>query len=189
MQYARWGLWVFIFFCLLATALWQPKLIRFWPFSAAEFAQLIAPLFLVALFIERTMEVFLTVWRGPGSAKCGREISTLKAAKAPVKDIEGARDKLSGYKSQTQRIAFLSSLTLGIVVSALGIRALEMFIDPTAFKGPDGVTTTQVRLFNSMDVVLTGALLGGGSDALHKLITVFTNFMETSSKKAKGEEG
>jgi hypothetical protein len=37
--------------------------------------------------------------------------------------------------------------------------------------------------------VLTGALLGGGSDALHKLITVFTNFMETSSKKAKGEEG
>ena len=40
-------------------------IVRFTSFSAGEFVQLITPLFLVALFIERVIEVFISGWRSP----------------------------------------------------------------------------------------------------------------------------
>lgn len=45
------------------------------------------------------------------------------------------------------------------------------------------------RLFRTTDVLLTGAVLGGGSDALHQLVLVFTNFMGTTAKRVKREVG
>ncbi len=35
---------------------------------------------------------------------------------------------------------------------------------------------------------MTGAVLGGGSDALHQLVLVFTNFFESAAGKLKGTE-
>ena len=35
----------------------------------------------------------------------------------------------------------------------------------------------------------TRAVLGGGSDALHQMVLVFTNFMGTTAKRVKGWEG
>ncbi len=31
----------------------------------------------------------------------------------------------------------------------------------------------------------TGAVLGGGSDGLHQLVSVFTNYMESAAARAK----
>lgn len=167
----------------------EPGLIRFWPFTAGEFVQLLTPLVLVALFIERALEVFLTAWRGKGSANIALEIQSAKTrlshgeseAKA---DLQYSEKTHTEYKSDTQRVAFLAALALGIVVSALGVRGLSLFVDPAAFKE---LSTSQRTWFNAMDVFLTGALLGGGSEGLHKLVTVFTNFMDTAAKKAKGD--
>ena len=35
------------------------------------------------------------------------------------------------------------------------------------------------------DVLLTGAVVGGGSDGMHKLVQVFTNFMDSTAELAK----
>ena len=48
---------------VVVSALGQTGIIRFTPFTAGEFAQLITPLFLVALFVERAVEVFVSGWR------------------------------------------------------------------------------------------------------------------------------
>jgi hypothetical protein len=167
----------------------EPGLIRFWPFSAGEFVQLITPLVLVALFIERALEVFLTAWRGKGSANIGLEIKNAKSRLAQGEagaktDLQNSERTHTDYKSDTQRVAFLAALALGIVVSALGVRGLSLFVDPAAFKE---LSSSQRTWFNAIDVLLTGALLGGGSEGLHKLVTVFTNFMDTAAKKAKGD--
>ena len=34
------------------------------------------------------------------------------------------------------------------------------------------------------DVLFTGAVLGGGSDGMHKLVQVFTNFMDSTAELA-----
>ncbi len=43
------------------------------------------------------------------------------------------------------------------------------------------VPTVQRKLFGPADVLLTSAVLGGASDALHQLVSVFTNFMESAA--------
>ena len=45
---------------VVAVWLWPLGAIRFKDFGAAEFSQQLIPLVLIALFIERSLEVFLT---------------------------------------------------------------------------------------------------------------------------------
>jgi hypothetical protein len=42
----------------------------------------------------------------------------------------------------------------------------------------------QYRWFHLIDIVLTAALLAGGTDPIHKLMDAFRKFMEASSAKA-----
>ncbi len=55
---------------------------------------------------------------------------------------------------------------------------LELFVDPAIF---DSLPTVQRKLFGPADVLLTSAVLGGGSDTLHQLVSVFTNVMESAA--------
>jgi hypothetical protein len=87
-------------------------------------------------------------------------------------------------RSRMRRVAFAGSVALGVIVSEVGVRVLGLFVDPAAF---NGLSPEQQASFNTVDVLLTGAMLGGGSDALHKFVTVFTNFMERTAKQAKGD--
>ena len=77
----------------------------------------------------------------------------------------------------------LTGTAIGVIVAALGIRVLELFVDPAIF---ESLPEVQRKLFRTADVLLTGAVLGGGSDALHQLVSVFTNFMESAAERAKG---
>jgi hypothetical protein len=176
---------------LLVTALYAPGVIRFWPFSVMEIVHRIAPLFLIALFIERCLEVFVTAWRGPDAAIRDHRIrqlrKTIRDRNADAEaEIELARvcAEKEQCRSRLRRVAFAGSVALGVIVSAVGVRALGLFVDPAAFSG---LSAEQQASFNMVDVLLTGAMLGGGSDALHKFVTVFTNFMERTAKQAKGD--
>jgi len=184
----RWGVLFLVVTVgsLIAVAAFDPGLVTFWPFTAAEFVQFLTPLFLVSLFIERTLEVFLTAWRAEGAAKLETQVKAAKAAKAApgaAPDAHAAtEDTVIQHKAGTQRMAFLGGVTLGIVVSAVGVRALGMFVDPAVF---GSLSDTQQTMFNVTDVLLTGAVLGGGADGLHKLVSVFTNFMDVTAKRVK----
>lgn len=169
----------------ILAALLRPDFVRLRPLTAGEFVQVVAPLFLVALFIERVLEVFLTTWRAAESKRLAL------AAAATEKDA-AARDaaaRLADYKSQTQRIAFMAGTAIGALVAALGIRILEQLADP----GTVGrMGAAQKGLFIAVDVLFSGAVLGGGSEALHKLVKVFTDFMDTTAalaRKRGGEPG
>ena len=61
--------------------------------------------------------------------------------------------------------------------------AWQLFVDPAIF---ESLPQIQRKLFRTADMLLTGAVLGGGSDALHQLVSVFTNFMESAARRAKG---
>lgn len=171
---------VLVFLASAALVAWfRPSLVRFWAFTPADFVQLVTPLFLIALFIERVLEVFLTSWRAGESKKLQL------AAKDQPKKLE-AREATEDFKARTQRLAFLTGTAIGVVISALGIRILEPLLDPTAFStGADAIPGWQQRLVMVADVLFTGAVLGGGSDGMHKLVQVFTNFMDSTAALAK----
>ena len=143
----------------------------------------VSSLFFVALFIERVLEVFLTSWRAESATKLKLKAEAASkqrnGADPPTEDEERAGE----YKDRTRRIAFFAGTAIGVTVAALGIRLRELFVDPVIF---ESLPTVQRKLFRTADVLLTGAVLGGGSDALHQLVSVFTNFMESAARRAGG---
>ena len=84
------------------------------------------------------------------------------------------------HKSETQRLAFVMSITGGIVMSAVGVRAVEMFVDPEVFQA---LPAAQENVFHLMDVIFTGAMLGGGADGIHKFVNVVVAFMEKTAAR------
>jgi len=91
------------------------------------------------------------------------------------------------HKSRTRKIALWIALFMGLLISGVGIRALETLIvlkEYTPEKQPlfyDG----QVCIFRVLDTILTGGLIAGGSDGIHKLTLVFTVFLEETRNQIK----
>ncbi len=169
-------------------------LIRFTSFSAEEFVQLITPLFLTALFIERVLEVFISAWRAAETEKLERDLKAVKDALSAAKESPPVRTKfkladqtgrehdLGVYKATTRRRTWVAGTLLGVIVAALGVRALGLFIDASEFAD---LREGQRVWFTRLDILLTGAVLAGGSDSLHQLVNTFTNFMKKSAENAK----
>jgi hypothetical protein len=167
---------------VVLAALLQSRMVQFWTFTIQDVTRILTPLILTALFMERALEVLLTPWRGEGAEQISRDVETAKHA-ANVQAVATNEKALIAYKAKTRQIAYLSGLALGVVISALGMRCLEPFFEPKAFAD---LGTVQHGLLNGVDVLLTGALLAGGADGLHKLVSVFTNYMDATAEKAKG---
>jgi hypothetical protein len=138
-----------------------------------DVTQRIAPLFLIALFVERALEVFVTAWRAPEERI--RRVARATALGQATPEEEAT---LVRYKSDTQRIAFVTGIALGIVVSSIGIRALALFMNPEQLAMLSG---WQRPALTVVDVLITGAVIGGGADGIHKLIKVFTSFLDATT--------
>jgi len=172
-------------FAVVAVFLWRPGPITFRNFSAADFMQQLTPLLLVALLIERSLEVFLTTWRGTEAARLQRAVDKAQSLSdaspgdaAKLTDLHNAQDALSKYKAGTQQIAMPAALVVGILIGALGIRTLGNLVDAATFN--INTHPHQHAWFTVADVLLTGSLVGGGSDVVHSFITAFTNFLNPS---------
>lgn len=145
----------------------------------------IAPLLLYSLFIERTAEVFVTVWRGKESDAISLMVTQEKdrLAVSQLKDIARLQKLeriLTQYKTTSRDVAFVFSLICGVAMSMSGVRILEHFVDPTSF---DSLVRYQYGVFEIVDIVVTGAAIGGGADGMHKITSLFTTFLETSRAK------
>ncbi|WP_343561582.1 hypothetical protein [Kiloniella sp. b19] len=136
-------------------------------------------LIILALFVERAQEVYIKAWRG-------LERATLERAKQQWIDIKGIGEAenvsatdlsyctgqirilttaITIYRAKTRKIAFISGLVLGILISLVGPRVLEEILVNTPSGDP-----LQNELFNIVDVFITGGLIGGGSEALHQVM-------------------
>ena len=226
---------------ILLPASLTPNLFSFKPFGWDEVSQLLTFLILIALFLERALEVFITTWRYPRQEQldnsvqsCERKIAELKTQiktkfqqpetvaiteeldsenstksrqRTEIKQNPGdtsdlevrLSEKLNNlekfnldraeYKSQTRKIALWVALFIGLVISGVGIRALEtLIVVVTEFTPPDKQPPfyyEQIRIFRVLDTILTGGLIAGGSDGIHKLTVVFTVFLEETRNQIK----
>lgn len=136
--------------------------------SPGDLVQRLTPLFVIALFVERAIEVFVSPWRQ-------NEEALIKAAQGSELGCL-LRQDLEAYKAGTKRIAFAAGVAMGIVVSAVGVRAFGLFVHPDQIAALTGL---HARLFTTVDVVITGLAIGGGAEGIHKVVKVFTSFFDT----------
>lgn len=90
------------------------------------------------------------------------------------------------YKSRTRKIALWSALFVGILVSGVGIRALETLVQFKELASKPLFYQGQLFIFRSLDTLLTGGLIAGGSEGIHKVVQVFTTFLEETQSRMKG---
>ncbi|HYR88886.1 MAG TPA: hypothetical protein VE422_32720 [Terriglobia bacterium] len=156
------------------------RLVPFRPdISPALIAGILMPLAVVALFMERALEVLLTPWRRSTVDQFEVQMKAAEAAGAPTTDLA---EKLTLHKGETRELAFLSGLALGTLVSAAGVRSLQPLIDLQQFTG---LSMLQRNALTGIDVVMTASLLAGGSDGLHRIVSIFTTLFDRTKEKVK----
>jgi len=176
--------WFFILLILASAMVFSmhPEVITLADYTVSDYVELMTPFLLVALFIERALEVFLTVWRGPKSAEMEHDLKFQKGKKGGADAGKTEERKLLAYKQGTQARAFGVAVVVGIIISALGLRALEMLFDADVFAS---LPELQRGMIQVLDILITGALLGGGADGVHKVLALFTTYMDETKRKVK----
>jgi hypothetical protein len=150
--------------------------------QAANVANLLAPLFLASAFIERAAEVVITPWRDPGYNDIRAKLTAASAANPPnAAQVNALTQELSDYVAETTRYAFIVVFFFGLVAAMIGIRALSPFLG----KPLEGAISDagQRETFIIFDVVLSAALLAGGSNGIHSIVDAVTSFFDASAQK------
>lgn len=225
---------IIISFLVVTLSTWlssKPFVLK--PFGINDIIQLLTLQLFISLLLERSLEVFITTWRGPfieqldislqqekalisekiklmeiqqkqvpslesnqvsGLPPEGMSLEqqiiqnftqnqqdSLKIFKPQTDDINEKERQRTAYKSDTRTIALWTSLLFGLLISAIGVRSIEPLLVI------DLDNPIQVVIFRCLDVFLTGGLIAGGSEGIHKLIKVFLDFMEATSKQIKNQ--
>ncbi len=155
-------------------------------------SSLLAPLAFAAAVVERAVEILISPWRDAEASKLDKAVTAIKARPADPAanaqnaiDLKAASDELDEYRGATQRYAFAVALTLSVLVSIAGVRALEPFVDTTKFHNASVTPAAQQLFFLSVDVAVSAALLAGGADGIHSVVNAVTTFFNASADKAK----
>ncbi len=135
-------------------------------------------LYIVALFVERALEVLVKAWRQGGKVRLEQQRRTAFDSNS---DANAAEEALGAYRAGTQRRALLLGLTLGLMVSLSGIRLLAPIFQLDATDNP----AFQLAAFNFTDIVITAGLIAGGSSTIHELMALIEDFLKASRNGTK----
>ncbi len=155
-------------------------------FDPQATAGILAWLFIVALFVERAVEVLVMVLRDGEADQLKTDVDAeqakideLKKTTAQAPDTSAgltqAQKALTAYRAVTKQIALSLGLLLGVLVSLAGVRALSAVV----------AAPSNHWLYIAMDVFITGAVLAGGSEGIHQMANVITNFLQATANKVQ----
>jgi hypothetical protein len=156
------------------------------PFAGIDILRLLGSLGLVALLVERTIEVSIGVWRGTVTDRLfsAAESAKLALISAPAnvtlyETVAIRRSELTGYRAETRKVAVRAAVLLGLLVAATGFRTIETIVVPAA------ATDLPTRLFRLLDLLMTAAIIGGGSVPIHRMISTLTTYLDSVSRAAR----
>jgi hypothetical protein len=201
-RFAHWKeaiivlLLLIVVYCLLSKI--NTSNMSFKKITESDVLAVIASLFVVAVFMERTVEAILSPIRSPDRQKIEHEIEDINhvieslkpntPSDAVTQKLVNKKHELDLYNLRTAKRASWLSFGFGLVISFVGVRALSGLIEPTEFKNLDQLNK---NLFSFVDVVLTGGVIAGGSAAIDKIgraISQFYNLKSATDTKQKNEE-
>jgi hypothetical protein len=111
-----------------------------------------------------------------------RSLACLTRAPATCRRAWGSR--AAQHRFATQRLALWLGLAFGLIVAGVGVHALQALVDQEVLVM---LTGFEHCAFRWIDVRLTGGLIAGTSDGIHKLAEADTSSMETTTRQAKAQ--
>jgi hypothetical protein len=128
------------------------------------------------MVVERGLEVFIAVWRNGKVIDLEQQRKKYQDSQ-DTKNLLITNNEISKHKRDTKKIATSTGFIVGIIVSLVGFRVLEPLLDIT------NIALVQQRAFRTLDIILTGLTISGGSNVFHSLISVFTDFLTVTREK------
>ena len=159
---------------------WQPPGLAWRPQPMLILPMVFGYVVLICLFLERAIEVFLSALRGGGADLLDLRLETLAGIASPSleqqEQLFALQRERSAYRSHSRLIAQQMGLCFGLLLALVGLRILDQLVvqPPLGWQG---------RLFTVVDILLTGSVLAGGSDAVNKLTKAYGQLMAGLSKK------
>lgn len=181
------GLLVLLFFVAIFSLVIFESLgpINFKEVSQSQIISLLTSLFVIAAFLERALEVYISTSRGPGAMQLDNKIIMIKHELETKPESTELKSKLMKvrqerelYRLETKKRSLWVGLLFGVLISAVGIRTLGVLV-----AGLEDLEYFQRQVLNIIDVLLTGGLLAGGSDGLHKFSQLYNSYMNNLNQK------
>lgn len=142
-------------------------------------------LLVVALFLERALEVYKLSYLSPEKERLATQVThhqlefeslVAKAEHSSHKDaveakqirLFNAEESLQVYRNHMRQSLLRISIVFGALISLVGVRSLENAFN---FPAPEsGVEIFRLYLFRVLDLMLTAGLISGGSEGIHGVI-------------------
>jgi hypothetical protein len=173
---------VLVIVAVVLTFQWTLAPIAFRSIDPAVVVDRLTPLVVASTFVERAVEVVLSVWRS-------KEGTLLEWARdvAPPERRPAIERALLEYKATSHRLAMKGAFVLGTFLAAVGVRALEPFVAEGFWE--ETARAWQHGLFTALDVLVTGAVIGGGAEGIHRLVSVVLDFLDQTRDRINRPAG
>ncbi|MGD1857559.1 MAG: hypothetical protein ACFB2W_25260 [Leptolyngbyaceae cyanobacterium] len=172
--------------------------LSFQPLDVKLVVQRLITLIIVALFLERALEVYKLFYLAPERERlmvqmeqyqvklkalisASEDSRSQEIIQTTKQDLLKAQESLQKYTDRIRQSILLVAIMFGFLISSVGIRALEGLLE-----FPEPETTLEVfrlYLFRVLDLMLTAGLIAGGSEGIHSIIKqLYGFFPETPDK-------
>ena len=130
---------------------------------------------------NQDIERLITERQGQPAPKSERLVDIDRLIRFNRKQIEKCSHDISMQEifllpneAKMRKVSTWIGLTIGIFISAIGFRFLSQFL----VLDTDFMKTIQYNWFVGADVLLTGAVLSGGSKLVHQIFSVYDSYTE-----------
>ena len=139
--------------------------------TSDDYIKILTAMFFIALLVERFIEVTITVSRSKEKnvLRADLKMATEQNDNAKQKEL---RDSLFTHRNDTEKQAMKVGFLIGILLGLAGVQILGSLFDATYLQG------IQKYLFKGMDILLTAALIAGGSNGVKQVTSLFKNFLD-----------
>ncbi len=147
--------------------------------------------FLISLFVERAIEIFLSAWRSEEADKKDLAIGQLKrkiesAISSGKQNLDSLSESLNileheriNYSAKSRIYAIWTGIIIGACISLVGIRILGTIINASE------LNAVQSNLFTFVDMLLTATVLAGGSESINRLMKIYNSFTTSTTNRLK----
>ena len=133
--------------------------------KAEDYSGLLVHIGIVAIIVERFIEVYTMIWRKPGR-------KMLEDAKKHEKDEDKRvliEREITEYRGITGMQSMYMAAFIGVVISLAGIHTLNVLFDASGLEG------WQSSLFYVTDIFVTAGLIAGGSNGVNKMSSLISD--------------
>jgi hypothetical protein len=155
---------------------------------SAEATKLVAALFVVTVFVERSTAVLASIWFGEkvriAEAReylAREELDSKERSDAATRVVADATVSRVVVEAQQDQLKAYAALIIAFFVSAAGVRTLEKLQDLKDMS--PAPNATQLGLYHSVDIVITAGLIAGGSAGISAIADLLKKFINKTKQQ------